>query len=226
MFSTANLAALLQLARSPVAWARVMDSPRPPLEEERHGRGTTPCRSGDIDRYHTADALAWVSMGGYDMQEAWESSARITKAFVAMAGTISSVCNWDLCQWRRTLFHFANSRDTSNDPMIPKIECWRSLCMEAKAVQAILSGSLFSLFRVPSRCFAWLILPDIEPAHMAASALVGSESRCDDSDAGIFEVTQRTIFSCPRWSSSFASVFSRCLLTPAQSPRQLPCSSS
>ncbi len=48
-----------------------------------------------------------------------------------------------------------NSRDTSNDPMIPKIECWRSLCMEAKAVQAILSGSLFSLFRVPSRCFAW-----------------------------------------------------------------------
>jgi hypothetical protein len=107
VFSTANLVALLQLARSPVAWARVMDSPRLPLEEERHGRDTTPCRSGDTDRRYIADSLACESMGGYDMQEAWKSSARITKALMAMAGTISSVWDLGLCRWRRILSRLA-----------------------------------------------------------------------------------------------------------------------
>ena len=48
--STANLVASPPPARNPVVWARDTDTTRPPLAEERLGRDTTPCRSGDIDR--------------------------------------------------------------------------------------------------------------------------------------------------------------------------------
>lgn len=48
--STENHEVLLLLARRTAVWARDTDTTTPPLDEERHGRDTTPSACGDTDR--------------------------------------------------------------------------------------------------------------------------------------------------------------------------------
>ena len=55
--STVKLAALPQLAKNLVAWAKGTDSTRRQQAEERRGSDTTPCRCGVIAEYERGDGL-------------------------------------------------------------------------------------------------------------------------------------------------------------------------